>query len=262
CLCKHTRWEVELCPPTRPIDLNRRDKLHLTLDPDRRQRVDNLIRRHGPLVLHAHVAADHGFVWLAPCHAKQRQYPGDPNANSPHRQRERGSDHAHAHRYRDHRGHDGASLDPLIVPGGQHQVTLSVTATVFDHTVAETDLKLSTCGLPDQRPSFRVRYPSCPTDQQARGPPWGTGDQPQQVNGKPGRMKRRYVRVVCGDPPRGLRKLVGRAQIGGDDVRRVVEIRPPLVEPRASVCGDLRPVDRLDVDDLTDGLVSVLACVL
>ena len=75
-------------------------------------------------------------------------------------------------------------------------------------------------------------------------------------------MKRPDVRVVCGDPPRGLRELVGRAQIRGDDVRRFVEVGASLVEPRASVCGDLRPVDWLDVDDLTDGLVSVLACVL
>src|SRR5690606_26878035 len=137
---EHTWGEIKLRPPTRPIDLNRGDKLHLAFDPDCRQRVDNLGRGHRTLVLNRHVAADHGFVWLASCHAEQRQYPGGPSADSPCGQRERGSDKEHADRYGDRRGHGGASLDPLVVPGGQHEVALSVASAVFDNPVAEVDL--------------------------------------------------------------------------------------------------------------------------
>src|SRR5690606_27455382 len=86
---------------------------------------------------------------------------------------------------------------------------------------------------------------------------------PQEVDVESCWMERPTARGVRGDRPRALREHVGEAPDSMPAYLRFVEVRPALVEPRAGVCGDLRPVDWLDVDDLTgDGQVSVLACVL
>src|SRR5690606_16153918 len=140
CLGEYARWEVEFCSPPGSVDLYRGDKLDRPFDPDRRKGVDDLCRGHGPLVLHAHVATNNRFVRLAPCHAEQGEHADNPGADRPCGECERASDHAHAHRHSHHRGHGGAALDPLVVPGGQHQVALSVAAAVFDHAVTKADL--------------------------------------------------------------------------------------------------------------------------